>query len=56
MQWQLIDINGRTVQEDNVPAFTQSVFINTDNLIKGVYFFRLFNQDGIASVRKIIIK
>ena len=54
-QWELIDINGRIIRNESVPTSTQSIFIQTDNLTKGVYFFRLYNQSGISSVRKVII-
>ena len=54
-QWQLIDVNGRIVQEENVPKFTESILIDTNNFVKGVYFFRLYNEHGISTVRKVII-
>jgi len=54
-QWQLIDVNGRIVQEENVPKFTESILIDANNFVKGVYFFRLYNEHGISTVRKVII-
>lgn len=55
-QWQLVDVSGRIVQQDNVPPFTRSIFIQTEGIAKGLYFFRLVNAEGVSTVRKILVK
>jgi hypothetical protein len=54
--WQLVDISGRTVHQGQIAANQERVNITTNDLPKGMYFFRMYNEEGASAVRKVLVE
>lgn len=54
--WQLWNINGQMVHQGYIYKNQQRVEITATNLPKGMYFFRMYNEEGISTVRKVMIQ
>lgn len=52
----LLDLNGRTVMEQNVAVGTSELDINLSDLSTGTYFYHLIIGDKNSEVKKLIVK
>lgn len=55
LNYNILDINGRLLQKVNTTANANNI-INTQNLIRGMYFIQLANNIGTANSLKFIVK